>query len=293
MTVTASARRLYGVSEALREGTAMLLRAGIESAPLDAEVLLRHALGVRKEALYSGIEVDPAGRRKYRRLLQDRAAFKPVAYITGEKEFWSLALFVAAEVLIPRPETERLVEVCLAHVKGGGSDAVHILELGTGSGAVAIALAKEMPAATITATDLSPGALQVAQRNAERHGVSHRIDFRAGDLFAPVERRGIEIVVANPPYVRSGELETLPPEIRDWEPRMALDGGPDGLDFYRRIAAAAPDYLAPGASVLLEIGADMGAEVRQIFAANGRYTRGEIYQDPAGRDRVFCAQARA
>jgi len=291
MTATVMASRFCGVSEALREGRAMLLRAGIESATLDAEILLCHALGVGREALYTAGEVDVRSRRKYRRLLRERAAFKPVAYITGSKEFWSLDLLVTPDVLVPRPETERLVEVCLEFANGRDSTArVHILELGTGSGAVAIALAKEMPAAKIMATDLSPAALTAARRNAERHSVAHQIDFTCGDLFGPLKRRGFDFVVANPPYVRSGELEMLAPEIRDWEPRAALDGGADGLRCYRLIADAAAGYLAPGGSVMLEIGADMGSEVARLFAATRRYTRETIYQDAAGRDRVFCAR---
>jgi release factor glutamine methyltransferase len=311
------------ITQAARKGARLLSESGIESAALDAEVLLSSVLGLKREQLYlnSHRHLTELERVRYSQSLQQRAEHKPVAYITGNKEFWSLDFLVTSDVLIPRPETELLVEVCLelareardqrSEVRGQSSEiappsslvhaqcsllhaprALRVLEVGTGSGAVAVALAKELPNAEITATDISLAALEVARTNAARHGVSTRIKFLCGDLFDPLagERDGFHLIVSNPPYIRTRELQKLPPDIRRWEPVIALDGGESGLNCYRRFAAEAARYLAVGGCALLEIGVNMAEEVSRLFTETDRYAAPAIYQDYARRNRLFVTK---
>jgi release factor glutamine methyltransferase len=313
------------VREALRAGAELLHKAGIDSARLDAEVLLRHFLGMEKAELYLGsdLALNAMAEREFQKLLLRRAGREPVAYITGHKEFWSLDFVVTPEVLIPRPETELLVELALARAtrvapphaslspifggegKGEGardsrSDAfacldskppLRILDLGTGSGAIAVSLAKELPQARIGAVDIFARAIENACLNARRHGIEDRVEFFCGDLFEPVteKRQSYDLIVANPPYIRSGELAGLAPEIREWEPIMALDGGADGLLYYRRIIAGAGDYLKAGGSILLELGDAMGEAVARLFADSGGFEPAQVYRDYAGKERVIAA----
>ena len=205
---------------ALLWGAQVLLQAGLENSRLDAEVLLRHVLDLEKEQLYmNGDAPISAGQEgKFRELVLRRSRREPVAYITGRKEFWSLDFFVSSAVLIPRPETELLVELVLQYVgRLAGGRPVRVLDIGTGSGAISVCLARELPAAQIVALDISPVALDVARVNAERHGVADRIRFLTGDLFS-VGLETFDLIVSNPPYIRSGELPWLAPEIREWEP---------------------------------------------------------------------------
>ena len=275
---------------ALLWGAHVLLQAGLENSRLDAEVLLRHVLDLAKEQLYmNGDGPISAGQEgKFRELLLRRSRREPVAYITGRKEFWSLDFFVSSAVLIPRPETELLVELVLQYVgRLAGGRPVRVLDIGTGSGAISVCLARELPVAQIVALDISPVALDVARVNAERHGVADRIRFLTGDLFSVLET--FDLIVSNPPYIRSGELPWLAPEIREWEPVIALDGGPDGFDTYGRIIAEAHQYLATGGSLVLEIGADMAPDLVDLFSRAGRYGPASVYQDYAGKDRVIAA----
>ena len=313
------------VREALRAGAELLHKAGIDSARLDVEVLLRHVLGVKTAELYLDFDLvlNAAAEREFKKLLLRRAGREPVAYITSHREFWSLDFVVTPEVLIPRPETELLVELAFARAtrvvpphpslspvvggegkrKGAGdsrSDALtcldsnpplKILDLGTGSGAVAVSLAKELPQARVCAVDISAGAIEVARWNARRHGVEDRVEFFCGDLFEPVteEREGYDLIVANPPYIRNGDLAGLAPEIREWEPIMALDGGADGLLYYRRIIAGAGEYLKGGGSIVLELGDAMGEAVARLFADAGGFEPAQVYRDYAGKERVIAA----
>ena len=281
---------LLSIRGALLWGAQVLLQAGLENSRLDAEVLLRHVLDLKKEQLYmNGDAPISAGQEgKFRELVLRRSRREPVAYITGRKEFWSLDFFVSSAVLIPRPETELLVELVLQYVgRLAGGRPVRVLDIGTGSGAISVCLARELPVAQIVALDISPVALDVARVNAERHGVADRIRFLTGDLFSVLET--FDLIVSNPPYIRSGELPWLAPEIREWEPVIALDGGPDGFDTYRRIIAEAHKYLANGGSIVLEIGADMAPDLVDLFARAGRYGPASVYQDYAGKDRVIAA----
>ena len=279
------------VRGAIHAGADLLQKAGIVSARLDAEVLLRHVLGVEKAEFYLGFDVglDATAEREFQKLLLRRAGREPVAYITGHKEFWSLDFVVTPAVLIPRPETELLVEQALKlAMRHSRRYASKILDLGTGSGAIAVSLAQELPQARLCAVDISAAALEVARLNARRHGVEERMEFFCGDLFEPVaeEGEGFDLIVANPPYIRSGDLAALAPEIRHWEPMAALDGGVDGLLYYRKIVAEAGDYLKTGGTLLFEIGDGMGGPVRRLF---GDYEPAEVYRDYAGKERVVAA----
>lgn len=278
---------------ALLGGGEFLHRAGIESARLDAEVLLCHALALNRTELFlrleQGLSLDKES--LFQGLLERRARHEPVAYITGVKEFWSLAFTVDRNVLVPRPETELLVEWALTRArKITRGSALTILDVGTGSGAVAIALATELPDARFWAVDISPGALAVARVNAQRHGVEPRMRFLAGNMFEPLAEQSIQfdLIVSNPPYVPRPELADLPAEIREYEPVAALDGGHDGLGCYRRMLASAPHFLAPGGFLLCEIGADQGRAVKELIARSGGLESPAIYQDLAGKDRVVA-----
>ncbi len=284
------------VQQALQEGAAFLSQMGIESARLDAELLLGKALGYPREKLYLnykmvlGIPVKDL----YCSLLERRARREPLCYIIGRREFWSLDFYITPEVLVPRPETELLVEVTLGLAKKlDKNHPIKILDLGTGSGDIAVSLAKALVDVEIWATDLSARALEVARVNVLRHGVEEKIHFLQGDAFGPVRGhlKFFDLVVSNPPYVRQRELKNLPPEVRDWEPQLALDGGADGLDFYRRIMEETHLYLADGGFLALEIGSDMGAEIcRLVSNSIGCFSAPQVYQDYAGRDRVVVAQ---
>ncbi|HWP57247.1 MAG TPA: peptide chain release factor N(5)-glutamine methyltransferase [Candidatus Acidoferrales bacterium] len=279
------------VAAALRTGTELLRRRGIDSARLDAEVLLAAALDCRREDLYARPErvLEAAEAGRYREWLWRRAGREPVAYIVGGREFWSLEFAVGPGVFIPRPETELLVELALKLLPGVGERgrALRVLDLCAGSGAIGVSLARERADIELWGVDLSAEAVKSARQNAMRHGVSARSRFVQGDLFSPVAAKGrfFDALVANPPYVRRAELERLPPEVRNWEPRLALDGGADGLDFYRRIVREAPEHVQDGGFVLVEIGAELARAVCELFAAAG-YGAPAVYADYAGSARA-------
>ncbi|HEV7557935.1 MAG TPA: peptide chain release factor N(5)-glutamine methyltransferase, partial [Kofleriaceae bacterium] len=232
--------------------------AGFASARLEAQLLLAHVLGCSRVQLYTGFD-KPLGEDElagYRSLIKRRLGGEPVAYLLGEQEFWALPFWVDASVLVPRPDTETLIEVA----KGLGG--TRVLDLCTGSGAIAVALAKELPAATVVATEISVEAAALARRNAERNGVT--VDVRTGDLWEPVAGETFDLIVSNPPYIATSVIATLSPEVRR-EPRIALDGGPDGLAFYDRILARLRDHLAPGGWLAVEHGFDQADAVRERF----------------------------
>jgi release factor glutamine methyltransferase len=233
---------------------------------------------------------------RYEDLLRRRLNREPLAYITGQQEFWSLGFLVSGDVLVPRPETETLVERALKQLATiNNREAPRILELGTGSGAIAVALASELPQAEIVATEIVPAALQIARRNASRNGVSNAIRFLQGDLFTALDQeleKDFDLILSNPPYVPRGEIAHLEAEVSRWEPRAALDGGVDGLDFYRRIIEEAPGYLRQGGAVAVEIGAAIGSLVLALFRNNPAYGDTGVHQDYSGRDRVVIARTR-
>jgi release factor glutamine methyltransferase len=261
---------------------ARTLAASSPTARLDAEVLLAHALGWSRARLLAegAAPLEPERRRAFAALVARRAELEPVAYLVGAREFYGLALEVTPDVLVPRPETELLVEAALERARGRG--ALRIADIGTGSGAIAVALAHRLPQALLDAVDLSPAALAVAARNAARHGVAARVRLLQGDLLAPLEQP-VDLLVSNPPYTVLAEIDE---GVRRHEPHLALDGGPDGLALYRRLLAAAPPLVRPGGAVLLEIGATQGPAVaalaRQLFPA----AQIRVEQDLAGLDRV-------
>jgi release factor glutamine methyltransferase len=285
------------VRQALREATASLSDAGIESACLDTELLLAEALGLDRSKFYLHYEapLEARAEERFRSLLARRVDGEPAAYITGRREFWSLDFLVTPAVLVPRPETEMLVEVAvgLFEAESQISDRkFQILDLGTGSGAISISLAREIANAEVWATDVSSDALEIARANARRHGFERKIHFLSGDVFEPVRDRPefFDMIISNPPYVRSDEIDALPRDVRDFEPRVALDGGADGLDCYRRIIPGALRYLSDGGFLALEIGAEMGLEVARLFVQADGYTPPRRYRDYAGRDRVVRAR---
>lgn len=225
------------------EASRILVNAGIDTARLDAEVLLARACGVSRASLMAGVNVPSDAADEFRRMIARRAAREPVAYIIGYKEFFSLDFEVTPTVLIPRPETEILVEAAVKFLAMRPNS--QVLDIGTGSGAIAIAIAANAQKAQIKATDISQEALEVARRNASRHRCGDRVDFIAADLF-PDDGSRFDLIISNPPYVADGDFETLQPEIRLHEPRVALTFGTDGLDMYRRIATAIRSRLNPG-----------------------------------------------
>lgn len=242
----------------------------IASPRLEAQLLLAHVLGCSRVELYTGFDkpLAEAELARYRALIKRRLAGEPVAYILGEAEFWSLPLAVSPDVLVPRPDSETVVEVAVAR-RGDRAAPCAVLELCTGSGAIALALAKELPAATILATDVSAPAAAVARANVARHGQQARVEVALGDLWEAVPRGArFDLVVANPPYVETAVIDTLAAEVRR-EPRLALDGGADGLAFYRRILARAAEHLAPGGALVLEHGYDQADAVGALAREAG------------------------
>lgn len=277
--------------ELVRLTAGYLKEKGVEGARLDAELLLAHCLGVPRIQLYLQFEKPLEDREvdAYRELVRRRARREPAAYLTGSREFWSLDLRVDARVLVPRPDTERLVEEALARATAAEG---HLLDLGTGSGAVALAFLSERPGWRAVGTDTSTGALEVAADNAQRLGLSERFEARQGDLFEPVSGEVFDLVVSNPPYIPTADIDGLEAEVSRFEPRAALDGGPDGLCVIRRIAARAADHLVPGGTVALEFGVDQADAVRGILQKDGGFGEVSILDDYAGRPRVAAARRR-
>lgn len=271
----------------LEEGCRILAARGIDTARLDAEVLLAHACGTSRAALIAGAVNASAGEiENFRRMIKRRASREPVAYIIGHKEFFSLDFEVTPAVLIPRPETETLVEAALMLLEGRHQASV--LDIGTGSGAIAIAIAVNAPEARIMATDISKEALEIAQRNAIRHRCEVRVEFVAADLFPDGHSR-FDLIVSNPPYVAEADLDILAPEIRVHEPRVALVFGKDGLDMYRRIAPDCRSRLNADGAAMVEIGAAQGFAVEALFRRAG-FSNIDAVQDLAGIERVIRAR---
>ena len=298
---------MAGIRETLEVAVARLRAAGSESPRLDAELLLGHVVGLERTSILAHPEapLSDGQLERFGALVERRVAGEPVAYIRGVKEFYGLALAVDSRALIPRPETETLVELALARVRGAlaaaprpaGTRPFRVLDVGTGSGAVVVALARTLrragygEAVRFTASDRSQDALALAVENAASHGVADLIDFRVADLLDPaIEVDGpIDLVVANLPYIPSAVLTDLPVAV-SFEPREALDGGPDGLDLVRRLLADLPRVLAAGGCALLEIGAD---EEEAAIAATTERLPGwpvRVHPDLAGQPRVLSVE---
>ena len=305
------------VRGALREGMARLRKTNVPSHTLAAELLLMHACGRNRAWLYAHSDepLDAAEAEKYFALIARRAAGEPTQYLTGKQEFWGLEFEVTPAVLIPRPETEHVIEVALERLgargikinmkTGAPSLPLRVADVGTGSGCIAIALAHELPHAEIFATDISSAALEVARRNAQRHAVSDRIHFTECDLLAALAPAGgnptdagryetpearFDLIASNPPYVARIEAETLAREVRDHEPHTALFGGADGVEIYARLIEQAGSMLRCGGILVLELGYNSADRVRAMLAAERRWANISITNDLAGIPRVLAAE---
>jgi release factor glutamine methyltransferase len=281
----------YSPCRSTTEAAAQLASAGIENPSLDAEMLLAAACHSSRAAVVSGLaEIDDIARQRYAAMIARRVQREPLAYILGRKEFYSLEFEVGPAVLIPRPETEAVVSTALEFVRDRVN--ARVCDLGTGSGAIALAIAANGPAAQLTATDISAEALAIARRNAARLGLASRVRFRLADCFEPLDGTGrlcrFDLVVSNPPYIIDDHIARLAPEICRYEPRVALAGGHDGLALYRRIAQALPDQLERNGRAIVEIGADQLSAVAQIMR-NAGATSVKAVRDLAGLSRVVVA----
>lgn len=279
------------VRDILNETARNFALAGIDSPRLDAEILLSFCLGCERLDFFKNpaMPITEKTLVSFQKLEARRLAWEPVAYITGRKGFWSFTLEVNNSVLIPRPDTEVLVEEALGVCTKLDSTEIKILDIGTGSGAIALALAYEIPLARVTATDVSAAALATARKNAERLDLASQVEFLQGSLFEPVDDF-FDIIVANPPYIADEEYDKLPVGVKDYEPREALLAGVEGLDFYRKIIAQAPGHLKNNGWLLLEIGATQGRRIGDIFEASGQYRDISSRNDYAGLPRVIKAR---
>jgi release factor glutamine methyltransferase len=283
------------LAEAIYQAAQRLSVHGISNARLDAEVLLSHAF-MRDRAwliIHRNESLDEAHRTRFEDAINRRARREPLQYITGEQEFWGLDFSVTPDVLIPRPETELVVEAALKIIQTAGRQ-VTIVDLCVGSGCIAVSLAKETNAARIFATDKSNRALAVARENARKHDVSDHIRFLEGDLFGPLAELDlhgmVDIIVSNPPYVRSGELPALQPEVRDFEPELALIAGPEGTEIQQRIISTAPEFLQKYGALIMEMGQGQSHALMTMVNDAGRYDMPEIIKDLAGIERVIVAR---
>lgn len=280
-----------GLKYVLGTATSFLTGKGIDTPRLDSELLLAHALGLERSGLFADLS-RPLGPREleaFQCLVRRRAEREPVAYILGKKEFWSMEFKVDRRTLIPRPETELLVSCVLERVGQGES---MVLDMGTGSGILPVVLAKELGLVKIVAVDCSEGALELARENAETHQVENMIEFVYGNLFDPLAEgrcEGFDFIVSNPPYIPTAEIRTLAPEIKNYEPIQALDGGDDGLKVIRQIIKRSPEYLKSGGFLCMEIGAGQGARAKEIILQDGKFECPLILKDYGGLDRVVLA----
>lgn len=286
-----SADAAWTVGKIIDWTTAHLRKHGSETPRLDAEILLARARNCPRIQLYVQYHelLTEDERTVMRDLVRRRAQAEPVAYLVGHREFFGLDFRVTPDVLVPRPETETMVLELLAAARAYARP--RILDVGTGSGCIAIAAAVNLPAAAVTATDLSGPALEIARGNAADHTVAGRIRFVEGDLFAPLETaESFDVIVSNPPYVADGEMETLPADIRRHEPQQALRAGPQGLDVIARLVSGAGAHLPPGGSLLIEISPEQAAAVVALVDQTGGYEKVRVIKDASGNERVVAAR---
>lgn len=282
---------------ALSAAIARLESNGVPSAPLAAELLLMHILGKDRAFLYAHPEsvLDAEQAARYQQLIEQRAAGTPVQYLTGSQEFWGLVFEVNPSVLIPRPETEHVVEVALERLGTRRAEPLNVADVGTGSGCLAVSLAHELPNAKIVATDISRPALAVAERNAQRHGFAGRIEFRRAQFLrayladGPFPKRCFDLVVSNPPYIALDEAASLPREVREHEPHEALFAGADGVAAYPRLIEQAPTFLRRGGWLVAELGHKSAPFVAQLLQTP-QWLDVRIDRDLAGIERVISAQ---
>ena len=276
------------LAEALHAAQSRLREAGIDDAGLEAEVLLRHALDLDRAQLYARLHegLDETHRADFQRLINRRVAHEPTAYIVGHKEFYGIDLETTPDALVPRPETELLVDEALRVAPDGPCA---IADVGTGCGAIAVALATRLPQAVIYAIDDSERALALAARNVERLGLTSRVRPVHGDLLDPLPE-AVDLIVTNLPYVKTRDWEALPPEIREHEPRAALDSGPNGTEALERLLRVAPSYLRPKGRLLAEIAWDEGELLVEVARECFPRARVTIEKDLAGLDRILMIQ---
>ncbi len=287
----------WTVHAILKVTTDYLTAKGIDSPRLSAEILLAHQLHMNRVNLYINYD-RPLNNREldgYRSLIRRRLAREPIQYITGTQEFWSLDFAVGPGVLIPRPESELLIEQVLplcADRGGEKSRSLRILDLGTGSGALAVTLARELNNGLIWASDISPTTLEVARKNAGKHGVAEKITFVEGDLFQPFKDPllSFDVIVSNPPYIASGVLDSLEPEVRDHEPRLALDGGVDGTAYITKILEEGAGFLQPEGWILVEMDPNQTLQALAMMDADPRYRERARIQDYSHRYRVVMGR---
>jgi release factor glutamine methyltransferase len=271
---TLNAEPMPTITQAITEGADRLRAAGIDHERRTAGLLLCHVLGVDRTHLLtrSKEQINKADHVAYLAFVERRAAREPLQYLTGHQEFYGLDFIVSPDVLIPRPETEFLIERVMKLVERSRQESPLLVDVGTGSGCIAVALAMQLPMARLIATDAFRAALDVARTNADRYGVRARIEFLEGDLLAPLAERALEgavdVIASNPPYVNEGSRELLQREVRDWEPHDALFGGADGLVFYRRLIEDGLKYLKPGGHLVVEIGYGQLDSISNAVAAS-------------------------
>ena len=274
--------------EVLKRTETFLKGKGCERARLDAELIMGQVLGLERVQLYLNFDrpMTEAELVALREPVARRGAREPMAYILGEREFWSLTFKTGAGVLVPRPDTETLVEAALELVPSG--ERCFVADVGTGTGAIACAVASERPEARVYATDVSREALALAKENVAALGLGERVAVLGGELLSPIPAgRRVDVVLSNPPYIATAELDGLMPEVAKWEPRLALDGGVDGLDVYRALVPAA--FSRAQVAVAVEIGHDQGSAVSELFRAAGAVDV-EVRKDLGGNDRVVVGR---
>jgi len=283
------------LAEVINNASSKLGIAGVTNARLDAEVLLSHIMSRDRAWLFTHIHdtLDDETRGVFENTVERRSKREPLQYILGKQEFWGLAFIVTPDVLIPRPETELVVESALKIIESMNQQ-ITIVDLCTGSGCIAISLAKELKVARVFAVDKSGRALDIAKENARKHGVSDRIRFLEGDLYQPLEMLdilgGVDIIVSNPPYVQSGDYDMLQPEVRDFEPAMALFAGPQGTEIHRKIIEGAPAYLKQTGALIMEMGLGQAKFLTKMTQDTEAYGVPEILKDLAGIERVIVAK---
>jgi release factor glutamine methyltransferase len=286
-----SEEQVWTVGRLLDWTTKYLTQKQIESPRLDAQVLLAFALDCKRIDLYTRFDdlVADEGRQRFRDLIRQRVEGCPVAYLVGRKEFFSLEFEVSPAVLVPRDDSVCLVDDCLRLARD--MESPRVLDIGTGSGCLAVAIAWKNKKARVTATDISPDALVVAARNAARHGVTERVAYVQGDLFGPLSAdEPFDFIVSNPPYIPHDDIATLEPTVANFEPHLALDGGPDGFAVFDRLVAQAGQYLRPGGYLLIEIGSSQEEQGRQRFLAHPQFELAPTLRDGAEQPRGLRAR---
>jgi release factor glutamine methyltransferase len=282
----------WTISKTLDWTTEYFKKFNIEWPHLEAEILLAHALALKRIELYTHHEriltEEELGR--FKGLIQRRSQHEPIAYITGTQPFMSIEFFVDRSVLIPRPETEQLVEVAIDSLKRSSSPTPRptVVDIGTGCGVIAVSLAKFIPHAKIIGIDSSDQAVKIAQRNADHHKVSNKCQFIQGNMFAPLKEK-VDMIISNPPYIPTDVIGTLDTDVKDWEPREALDGGKDGLDYIRKIITKAYDHLNSDGLLLVEIDHDQGQRAKDNAEKSEKYKKIKIFKDLNNKDRILKA----